>query len=81
MSEIQPRLTTDLQLYEIVESKGFHISRNVFIYNTCQAKTACMMHSSNPEFTVFMPCTLSVYEEYGKTAIFNNKYGANAPNG
>jgi uncharacterized protein (DUF302 family) len=55
--------------HEIVEEKGFPITRKVFIYNVCQAKTAAMMLTSNPEFSIFMPCTLSIYENNGKTTI------------
>ena len=55
--------------HQIVESKGFPIKRKTYIYDICQAKTASMMLTSNPEFSVFMPCTLSMYEENGKTII------------
>ncbi|MDP3914488.1 MAG: DUF302 domain-containing protein [Bacteroidota bacterium] len=55
--------------HEIVESKGFPIQRKVFIYNICQAKTASMMLTTNPEFSTFMPCTLSVYEAGDKTVL------------
>lgn len=55
--------------HQIVESKGFPIKRKTFIYDICQAKAASMMLTSNPEFSVFMPCTLSMYEENGKTII------------
>lgn len=55
--------------HEIVESKGFPIERKVFVYNICQAKTASMMLTSNPEFSTFMPCTLSVYESGDKTTL------------
>jgi uncharacterized protein (DUF302 family) len=55
--------------HDIVESKGFPIQRKVFVYNICQAKTAAMMLTSNPEFSTFMPCTLSVYEADGKTVL------------
>jgi len=55
--------------HEIVESKGFPIKRKVFVYNICQAKTASMMLTSNPEFSTFMPCTLAVYEANGKSVL------------
>lgn len=61
--------------HEIVESKGFPIQRKVFIYNICQAKTASMMLTSNPEFSTFMPCTLSVYEAGGKTILSTMNMG------
>jgi len=55
--------------HEIVESKGFPIKRKVFIYNICQAKTASMMLTTNPEFSTFMPCTLAVYDADGKSVL------------
>jgi uncharacterized protein (DUF302 family) len=61
--------------HEIVESKGFPIQRKVFVYNICQAKTASMMLTSNPEFSTFMPCTLSVYETGDKTVLSTMNMG------
>jgi uncharacterized protein (DUF302 family) len=61
--------------HEIVESKGFPIQRKVFIYNICQAKTASMMLTTNPEFSTFMPCTLSVYELNDKTILSTMNMG------
>lgn len=55
--------------HEIVEDKGFPMKRKVFIYDICQAKTASLMLTSNPHFSIFMPCTLSIYEDKGKTVI------------
>ena len=55
--------------HEIVKSKGFPIQRKVFVYNICQAKTAAMMLTTNPEFSTFMPCTLAVYEADDKTVL------------
>ena len=68
-------LLTAYIYHEIVESKGFPIQRKVFIYNICQAKTAAMMLTSNPEFSTFMPCTLSIYEDQGKTIISTMNMG------
>jgi uncharacterized protein (DUF302 family) len=61
--------------HEIVESKGFPIQRKVFVYNICQAKTASMMLTTNPEFSTFMPCTLSVYEAGDKTVLSTMNMG------
>lgn len=61
--------------HEIVESKGFPIQRKVFIYNICQAKTASMMLTTNPEFSTFMPCTLAVYESDDKTVLSTMNMG------
>lgn len=61
--------------HEIVESKGFPIQRKVFVYNICQAKTAAMMLTTNPEFSTFMPCTLAVYEADDKTVLSTMNMG------
>jgi uncharacterized protein (DUF302 family) len=55
--------------HEIVESKGFPIKRKVYIYEICQAKTASLMLTDFPHFSIFMPCKLSIYEHNGKTII------------
>jgi len=55
--------------HDIVKEKGFPISRKVFIYEICQAKTAALMLTSNPEFSIFMPCKFAMYEDGGKTII------------
>ncbi|PKP12887.1 MAG: hypothetical protein CVU08_08180 [Bacteroidetes bacterium HGW-Bacteroidetes-3] len=55
--------------HDIVEKKGFPINRKVFIYEICQAKTAALMLTSNPEFSIFMPCKIAMYEDAGKMVI------------
>lgn len=55
--------------HEIVESKGFPIKRKVYIYEICQAKTAAVMLTDYPHFSIFMPCKLAIYEENGSTVI------------
>ncbi|MDF1518616.1 MAG: DUF302 domain-containing protein [Lutibacter sp.] len=55
--------------HDIVKEKGFPIKRKVFIYEICQAKTAALMLTSNPEFSIFMPCKIALYEDEGKTII------------
>lgn len=55
--------------HEILESKGFPIKRKVFIYEICQAKVAALMLADHPEFSVFMPCKISIYENEGKTIL------------
>ena len=60
----QKNSLTLLQTYiyhNIVESKGFPIQRKVFVYNICQAKTASMMLTTNPEFSTFMNSRESFY--------------------
>jgi len=61
--------------HQIVETKGFPINRKAWVYNICQAKTASMMLTSNPEFSIFMPCTLALYEDQGKTVISTMNMG------
>lgn len=55
--------------HEIVASKGFPIDRKVYIYEVCQAKVAAKMLTTNPEFSIFMPCKIVLYESGGKTVI------------
>ncbi len=55
--------------HEIVENKGFPIKRKVFIYEICQAQTASLMLTDNPNFSIFMPCKLAIYEDHEKTII------------
>ena len=61
--------------HQILESKGFPIKRKAYVYDICQARTASMMLTSNPEFTVFMPCTLALYEDQGKTIVSTMNMG------
>ncbi len=55
--------------HEIVKEKGFPIQRKVYIYEICQAKTASMMLTDHPGFSLFMPCKLAIYEDGGDTVI------------
>lgn len=55
--------------HEIVESKGFPIKRKVFVYEICQAKTAAGILTDFPNFSIFMPCKLAIYEEKDSTII------------
>lgn len=55
--------------HEIVASKGFPIDRKAYVFEVCQAKTASLMLTSNPHFSIFMPCRIGMYEENGKTVI------------
>jgi len=55
--------------HEIVASKGFPIDRKVYIYEICQAKVAAKMLTTNPEFSIFMPCKIVLFESEGKTVI------------
>lgn len=61
--------------HEILEGKGFPIKRKVYVYDICQAKTASLMLADNPHFSVFMPCTLALYEDAGKTVISTMNMG------
>ena len=62
-------LLTTYNYHEIVENKGFPIKRKVFIYEICQAKTASLMLTDHPDFSIFMPCKLAIYEQDDKTVI------------
>ena len=62
-------LLTTYNYHEIVENKGFPIKRKVFIYEICQAKTASLMLTDHPNFSIFMPCKLAIYQESGNTII------------
>lgn len=55
--------------YDILEGKGFPIERKVFVYEICKAKVASLMLAAHPEFSLFMPCKISVYEDRGKTVV------------
>jgi uncharacterized protein (DUF302 family) len=55
--------------HELLESKGFPIERKVFVFEICQAKTAAAMLTRVPQFSIFMPCKIAVYEGNGKTVI------------
>jgi uncharacterized protein (DUF302 family) len=68
-------LLTTYNYHEILENKGFPIKRKVWIYEICMAKTAALMLTSNPDFSIFMPCKLCVYEENGKTTISTMNMG------
>jgi len=62
-------LLQNYNYHEIVESKGFPIKRKVYIYEICQAKTASLMLTDYPGFSIFMPCKLAIYEYNDKTII------------
>lgn len=55
--------------FEILKTKGFPIERKVHVFEICQAKMASRMLTSNPEFSIFMPCRIAVYENEGNTVI------------
>lgn len=61
--------------FEILQTKGFPIERKVNIYEICQAKMASKMLTSNPEFSLFMPCKIVLYEDGGKTIISTMNMG------
>lgn len=55
--------------HEILKEKGFPIERKAIIYEICQAKMAAMMLEKHPEFSPFMPCRVSIYEDGGKSVL------------
>lgn len=48
--------------HEVVESKGFPITRKVYIYEVCQAKVAAAVLTDEPKFSPFMPCRVAIFE-------------------
>lgn len=59
--------------HEILEGKGFPIERKVFIYEICQAKMASKILRTNPEFSIFMPCKIVIYEHEGSLVVSTMK--------
>lgn len=56
--------------HDILEGKGFPITRKVFIYELCNAATASKMLTSHPGIAPFMPCRLAVYtDDAGQTRL------------
>jgi uncharacterized protein (DUF302 family) len=62
-------LLKEYNYHEIVESKGFPISRKVYVFEICRAKIASEILTVNPDFSIFMPCKISVYEQEDHTVI------------
>lgn len=62
-------LLKEYNYHEIVESKGFPISRKVFVFEICQAKMASEILAINPDFSIFMPCRICVYEQNNSSVI------------
>lgn len=62
-------LLKEYNYHEIVESKGFPISRKVYVFEICRAKMASEILTENPDFSIFMPCRISVYEQNNHTLI------------
>lgn len=62
-------LLQSYNFHEIMESKGFPITRKVYVFEICQAKMASKILTHNPEFSIFMPCRVSVYEQDSSTII------------
>jgi len=49
--------------HDVVKSKGFPITRKVFIYEICVAKVAALVLTEEPGIAPFMPCRIAIYEE------------------
>lgn len=62
-------LLKEYNYHEIVESKGFPIERKVFVFEICRAKMASEILTIKPDFSIFMPCRISVYEQDGSSVI------------
>ncbi len=62
-------LLTTYAYHDILAEKGFPIERKAFVYEICQARTASLMLTGHPEFALFMPCKIALYEDGGKTIL------------
>ena len=56
-------LLNNYEYHEILESKGFPITRKVYIYELCQAQVAATVLADEPSFAPFMPCRIAIYED------------------
>lgn len=61
--------------HDVVASKGFPITRKVYVYEVCQAKTASMILTTHPYFAPFMPCRIGIYEDQGQTVVSTMNMG------
>jgi len=65
--------------HDILATKGFPIDRKAFVFEICQARTASLMLGGHPEFSLFMPCKVALYEEGDKTILSTMNMGAVLP--
>ena len=72
-----------LKIYEfkqILKEKGYPIEKDIIVYEVCNPPGAQQALSQLPEISVYLPCRISVYENYGKTTLstieFENIIGA-----
>lgn len=50
----------------ILQDKGYPIERDITVYELCNPAAAQAVLSIYPEFSVYLPCRVSLYEENGK---------------
>ncbi|WP_415407408.1 DUF302 domain-containing protein [Sulfurovum sp. CS9] len=53
----------------LLKEKGFPIERDITVYELCDPASAQAALSMHPEFSVYLPCRLSLYEDNGKTVL------------
>lgn len=55
--------------HEVVASKGFPITRKVYLYEVCVAKVAALVLTEEPTLAPFMPCRIAIYEEHNEVVV------------
>lgn len=48
--------------HQILENKGYPVQSKVFVHEICQAPLAQLLLQQYPEFSVLMPCRISIYQ-------------------
>ena len=54
---------------EILESKGFPIKKEIYLFELCNPLGAQQALLQIPSISVHLPCRISAYEEEGKTVL------------
>ncbi len=55
--------------FDILQSKGFPITRNAMVFEICQPGMASRMLTHFPAFSAFLPCRIALHEENQQTVI------------
>ena len=54
---------------DILQEKGHPIERDITVYELCNPAAANKVLSKHPEFSIYLPCRISLYEEDGQAII------------
>ena len=54
---------------DILQEKGHPIERHITVYELCNPAAANKVLSKHPEFSIYLPCRISLYEEDGQASI------------